>query len=139
MTTDSSTPTPAALCSDCPPADYPADKTRCAPCPRRATPPAAAEPLLSAARLALEDLETATSFTSKKSRDRHARTVGALRAALSTHAAPARNGGEMAASVGVAGSSLGVSPPSSGPGFPLQPQAASASIPDAPCASYKDI
>ena len=48
------------------------------------------------------------------------------------HAAPARNGGEMgeAASVEVAGA-LGVSPPSSGPGFPLQPQAASAAIPDA--------
>lgn len=25
-----------ALCSDCPPEDYPTDKTRCLPCPRRA-------------------------------------------------------------------------------------------------------
>ena len=29
-----------ALCEDCPPPDYPTDKTRCAPCPRR---PAAQE------------------------------------------------------------------------------------------------
>jgi len=124
MTTDSSTPTPAE-----PLLSVEIERVAFAILRR----------LVIAARLALEDLETATAFTSKKSRDRHARTVGALRAALSTHAAPARNGGEMAASVGVAGSSLGVSPPSSGPGFPLQPQAASASIPDAPCASYKDI
>lgn len=26
----------APLCDDCPPADYPTDKTRCLPCPRRA-------------------------------------------------------------------------------------------------------
>ena len=26
---------PTILCSDCPPADYPTDKTRCLPCPRR--------------------------------------------------------------------------------------------------------
>jgi hypothetical protein len=25
----------AQLCEDCPPADYPTDKTRCTPCPRR--------------------------------------------------------------------------------------------------------
>jgi hypothetical protein len=25
----------AKLCSDCPPPDYPTDKTRCLPCPRR--------------------------------------------------------------------------------------------------------
>ena len=25
----------ALICSDCPPVDYPTDKTRCAPCPRR--------------------------------------------------------------------------------------------------------
>lgn len=31
------------LCSDCPPVDYPTDKTRCAPCPRRAQPAAVPE------------------------------------------------------------------------------------------------
>lgn len=30
---------PTELCSDCPPADYPTDKTRCLPCPRRRTRP----------------------------------------------------------------------------------------------------
>lgn len=29
-----------ALCSDCPPAGYPTDATRCAPCPRNSPPPA---------------------------------------------------------------------------------------------------
>lgn len=33
----------AALCEDCPPAGYPTDKTRCAPCPRAAA--ASAEPV----------------------------------------------------------------------------------------------
>ena len=32
-----------ALCSDCPPADYSTDKTRCAPCPRRNSSPEARE------------------------------------------------------------------------------------------------
>lgn len=40
--------------------------------------------LRSAAQTALEDLEKATSFISKKSRDRHACTVAVLRAALNS-------------------------------------------------------
>lgn len=30
-----------SLCADCPPPDYPTDKTRCLPCPRRSAAPAA--------------------------------------------------------------------------------------------------
>lgn len=45
-------------------------------------PTAPVQGLTDAARRALEDLEAATSFTSRKSRDRHAKTVADLRAAL---------------------------------------------------------
>lgn len=41
-----------ALCSDCPPAEYPTDKTRCLPCPHRL--PADVRHLVISARRAFE-------------------------------------------------------------------------------------
>lgn len=44
------------LCEDCPPTGYPTDKTRCAPCPRRAADPVRGE-LAEALTLLCEEIE----------------------------------------------------------------------------------